>query len=135
MTGRNSLRAGAVASGVAALMLIGTPTAAADYIGQSFADASSEMNEAGLNPIVVTRVGDQLAEDECIVTGAWEPSLLRGVGDGFEYSEDEIMVSLNCAGAYASETNPGASIQHPLGRAAKSEAEEEASEEGSSEEE
>lgn len=135
MMRRISLRVGAVTFGTAALMLIGIPTAAADYVGQSYADASAEMNEAGLNPIVVTRVGDQLAEDECIVTGAWEPSLLRGVGDGFEYSEDEIMVSLNCAGAYASETNPGASVQHPLGRVAKSQAEEEATEGESSEEE
>jgi hypothetical protein len=120
------LRVAAAAVAAGTLVLLGTPTAAADYVGQKFADASDAMGESGLNPIIATRVGDKLAQDECIVTGAWAPSFLRGVGDGFEHSDGEMMVSLNCSGAYASETNPGASVQHPLGRAAKSEAEKQA---------
>ncbi len=129
MTRQITLGVAAVASAAAALMLFGTPTAAADYVGQKFADASAAMDESGLNPIVATRVGDKLDEDECIVTAAWEPSFLRGVGDGFEHSDGEMLVSLNCAGAYASETNPGASVQNPLGRAAKSEADKQAADE------
>ncbi|MGV0716197.1 hypothetical protein ABQE93_12425 [Mycolicibacterium sp. XJ662] len=117
---------GAAACAVGTLALLGTPTAAADYVGQSYADASDAMDEAGLDPIIATRVGDQLEQDDCIVTAAWAPSFLRGVGDDFEHSDGEMMVALNCAGAYASETNPGASVQHPLGRAAKSDAEKEA---------
>lgn len=119
----------AVASAAAAMALFGTGTAAAaDYVGQTYADASEAMDEDGLDPIVATRVGDQLHEDDCIVTAAWEPPFLRGVGDDFEHSEDEILVSLNCAGPYATATDPGASVASPLGREAKSDAEKEAAE-------
>ncbi|ULE35301.1 hypothetical protein [Mycobacterium sp. IDR2000157661] len=120
---------GAVVSAAAAMALLGTATAAAnDYVGQTFEDASEAMDEDGVDPIVATVVGDQLPEDDCIVTNAFDAPFLRGVGDDFEYSEDEVLVSLNCAGAYATATNPGTSVAHPLGREAKSEAEEEAAE-------
>lgn len=120
---------GAVASAAAATALLGTATAtAADYVGQTYADASDAMDEDGLDPIVATKVGDQLEEDDCIVIAAWEPPFLRGVGDDFEYSEDEVLVSLNCAGAFATSTDPGASVAHPLGREAKSKAEKQAAE-------
>jgi hypothetical protein len=121
---------GAVASAAAAMALFGTATANADdYVGQTYGDASDAMDEDGLDPIVATRVGDTLEEDDCIVTSAWAPPFLRGVGDDFEHSEDEMLVSLNCAGAFATATNPGTSVQHPLGREAKTQAEEEAAEE------
>ncbi|MGE2688416.1 hypothetical protein [Mycolicibacterium pulveris] len=126
MRTKRVLRVATATGAVGMFALFGTPTAAADYVGQSYADASAAMDESGLEPIVATRVGDKLEQDDCIVTAAWTPSFLRGVGDDFEPSEGEMMVALNCAGAYASETNPGASVQHPLGRAAKSEAEKEA---------
>jgi hypothetical protein len=127
---KHVLATGAVVSAAAAMALFGTATSAAqDYVGETYADASEAMDEEGLDPIVATRVGGTLDEDDCIVTAAWEPPFLRGVGDGFEPSEDEMLVSLNCAGAFATATNPGTSVQHPLGRAAKSQAEEEAAEE------
>ena len=110
----------------AATALFGTGTAAADYVGETYADASDAMGEEGLDPIIATRTGDTLEEDDCIVTSAWAPPFLRGVGDDFEHSEDEMLVSLNCAGPFATATNPGTSVQHPLGREAKSKAEEEA---------
>lgn len=120
---------GAVASAAAAMALFGTATANADdFVGKTYADASEAMDEEGLDPIVATRVGDKLEDDDCIVVAAWEPPFLRGVGDDFEHSEDEMLVSLNCAGPFATATNPGASVGNPLGRAAKSEAEEEAAE-------
>ena len=121
---------GAVASAAAAMVLFGTGTAAAaDYVGQTYADASEAMDEDGLDPIVATRVGDKLEDDDCIVTAAWEPPFLRGVGDDFEHSEDEMLVSLNCAGPFATEKSPGASVANPLGREAKKQAEEEEAEE------
>ncbi|OBG19189.1 hypothetical protein A5765_02835 [Mycolicibacterium celeriflavum] len=120
---------GAMALAAAALALFGTATATADdYVGKTYADASDAMDEEGLDPIVATRVGDKLEDDDCIVVAAWEPPFLRGVGDGFEHSEDEMLVSLNCAGPFATATKPGASVANPIGRAAKSEAEEEAAE-------
>jgi hypothetical protein len=121
---------GATASAAAAMALFGTATAGAqDYVGDTYEDASEAMDEDGLEPIIATKVGDKLEEDECIVTSAWEPPFLRGVGDGFEPSEDEMLVSLNCAGPFATATNPGASVANPLGREAKKQAEEEEEEE------
>jgi hypothetical protein len=118
---------GVVASAAAAMALFGAGTANADdYVGQTYADASDAMDDEGLDPIIATRVGDKLEDDDCIVTSAWAPPFLRGVGDDFEHSEDEMLVSLNCAGPFATATNPGASVQNPLGREAKSQAEEEA---------
>ncbi len=123
---KHILGIGAVASAAAAMALFGTGTAAAsDYVGQTYADASEAMDSDGLDAIVATRVGDKLEEDDCIVTAAWEPPFLRGVGDDFEHSEDEMLVSLNCAGGFATATNPGASVASPLGREAKKQAEEE----------
>lgn len=120
---------GAVASAAAAMALFGTAAAAADdYVGQTYDDASEAMDEDGIDPIVATKVGDQLEEDDCIVTNAFDAPFLRGVGDDFEFSEDEMLVSLNCAGAYATVTDPGTSVANPLGREAKSEAEKEAAE-------
>lgn len=121
---------GVVASAAAAMALFGAGTASADdYVGQTYADASEAMDEEGLDPIVATRVGDKLEDDDCIVVAAWSPPFLRGVGDDFEFSEDEMLVSLNCAGPFATATNPGASVANPLGRDAKKQAEEEEAEE------
>ena len=68
-------------------------------------------------------------EDDCIVTAAWTPPFIRDAGDEFTHSEDEVLVSLNCAGSYASATNPGASLASPMGREAKAAADEAAAEE------
>jgi hypothetical protein len=120
---------GVAMTSAAALMLFGAPIAAADdYVGQTYADASDAMKDDGVDPVVTTRTGGQLEEDDCIVTSAWDAPFLRGVGDDFEHAEDEMLVSLNCAGAFASATNPGTSVAHPLGREAESEAEKEAEE-------
>jgi hypothetical protein len=119
------------AAGAAALMaLFGTATAAAnDYVGQTYADASEAMDEEGVDPIVATRTGDKLEQDDCIVTAAWSAPFVRDGGDEFVHSEDEMLVSLNCAGGYASATNPGASLGSSAGREAKEAADEAAAEE------
>lgn len=127
------IRFGAVASAASILAfttaLLGAGGAAADYVGETYADASDAMDEDGVDAIVATRVGDTLEQDDCIVTAAWSAPFLRDAGDEFTHSEDEILVSLNCAGGFATTTKPGASVASPLGREAKAEAEEKAAEE------
>jgi hypothetical protein len=120
---------GAFVSAASATVSFGTATATADYVGETYADASEAMDEDGVDPIIATRTGGTLPEDDCIVTAAWEPPFLRGVGDGFEHAEDEMLVSLNCAGAFATASKPGTSVANPLGREAKKQAEEEEEEE------
>jgi hypothetical protein len=119
------LGAGSAVVASACMALFGAGTAAADdYVGQTYADASEAMDEAGVTPIVATRTGDKLEEDDCIVTGAWSAPFLRDAGDEFTHAEDEMMVSLNCAGGHATATNPGASVASPAGRESKAAADE-----------
>jgi len=113
---------GAVASAALAMGLFGTATASADYAGETYADASEAIEEDGGTPVVAARVGDKLETDDCIVTHSWDASFMR-----IDESDDsEVMLALNCAGEYATATNPGASVASPLGREAKTKAEEEA---------
>jgi hypothetical protein len=121
---KHILGIGAVGAAAAAMALFGTATAAADEVGQTYADASEVWDEEGVDPIIATRTGDKLEQDDCIVTAAWTPPFIRDAGDEFVHSEDEILVSLNCAGGYASATNPGASLGSPAGREAKEAADE-----------
>ena len=108
----------------AALFGAGTAAAAPDVVGQTFSDAQSTIEDSGGSVTVASRVGDKLEEGDCIVTNAWDASFLRidSAADG------QVQVALNCNGAYATATNPGTSVQEPLGREAKSKAEEEAAE-------
>ena len=117
---------GAVVAGAVSLALLGAGSAAAapDVVGMKYSDAQEEIEDGGGSATVATRVGDKLEEGDCIVTNAWDASFLR-----IDSSDDsQIQVALNCAGDYATATNPGASVASPLGREAKSEAEEEAAE-------
>jgi hypothetical protein len=116
----------AVAAAAVSFALLGAGTAAAapDVVGMKYSDAQEEIEDSGGSAIVATRVGDKLEEGDCIVTNAWDASFLR-IDSA---ADDQVQVALNCAGEYATATNPGASIASPLGREAKSQAEEEAAE-------
>ena len=114
----------AAAAACAALFGAGVAAAAPDVVGDTYADASEAIEEDGDSAVVASRVGDKLDQDDCIVTNAWDASFLRID----EASSGEVMLALNCNGAFATATNPGTSVQHPLGREAKSQAEEEAAE-------
>lgn len=105
------------------MALLTTPkaTAAPDVVGQTYSDAVSAIEEEGGTAVVAARVGDKLDQGDCIVTNAWDASFLR-----IDASGSQVHLALNCAGGYATATNPGASVANPLGRAAKSKAEEEA---------
>jgi hypothetical protein len=116
----------AVAAAAVSLALFGAGTAAAapDVVGMKYSDAQEEIEDSGGSAIIATRVGDKLEEGDCIVTNAWDASFLRIDSS----ASDQVQVALNCAGEYATATNPGASVGSPLGREAKSQAEEEAAE-------
>lgn len=113
-----ALSAGVFGAGVAA--------AASEYDGQTYADAAAAIEESGGTPIVVTRVGDQLPQDECIVMNAQDHSFLRpDPEDVYMLSvTDEVRLHLNCAGGFATATDPGSSVASPAGRAAMAAAEE-----------
>lgn len=104
----------------------GGVAAAADYNGQTYADAAAAIQESGDTPIVATRVGGQLPQDECIVTSAQDHSYLRDPADDVYVLSvtDEVRLNLNCAGGHATATKPGASVASPAGRESKAAAEE-----------
>ncbi|MGE2688415.1 hypothetical protein [Mycolicibacterium pulveris] len=104
---------------------VGVASADPDVVGKKYSDATKEIKSSGGTAVVASRVGDRLSQGSCIVTNAWDASFLRGG----RADRGEIMVSLNCNGDYASATNPGTSLQHPLGREAKAADEAEAQQE------
>lgn len=122
------LMAGTAVTGAAlsaALWGAGIAVAAPDVVGDTYDDASQAIEDEGGTVVVATRVGDSLDQGACIVTTASDASFLRiDTSD-----EGEVLLSLNCAGSYATATNPGASVASPAGRTAKSAAEEAAAEE------
>lgn len=112
----------AAATASAVLFGAGTAAAAPDVVGQKYSDAQEAIKDGGGSAVVASRFGDKLDEGDCIVTNAWDASFLR-----IDSSDDsQVNVALNCSGSYATATNPGTSVQNPLGREAKSEAEKEA---------
>ncbi len=108
-----------VAAASALLFGAGTAAAAPDVVGDTYADAEAAISDSGGTAVVASRFGDKLDQSDCIVTNAYDASFLRdGSDDG-----GQVNVVLNCSGAYATAKNPGMSVQHPLGRQAKKQAE------------
>jgi hypothetical protein len=125
------LSAGSVVAASALMVLFGAGVAAADdYAGQTYADASSAASDAGATVVVAARVGDKLSQDECLVTRS-QTAPFASANDGAHVS-GQVQFYLNCAGAYATATNPGASLASPEGREAKSAADQAAAEEQAS---
>lgn len=111
--------AGALALSTA---LFGTGVAnAGEYDGQTYADAAAAIEESGGTPVIVTRVGGQLPTDECVVMNTQDHSFLRVPPDDVYMLSvtDEVRLNLNCAGPFATATNPGSSLASPAGREAK----------------
>jgi len=109
------------------MALLGTGVAAAaDYDGQTYADAAAAIEQAGDTPIVATRIGSQLPQDECLVVNSQDHSYLRDPPDDVYVlsATNEVRLNLNCAGGYATATNPGASVASPAGREARAAADE-----------
>jgi hypothetical protein len=113
---------GAIGAMTLSMALFGTGVAAAgEYDGQTYADAAAAIEESGGTPIVATRVGGQLPTDECLVMNSQDHSFLRDPADDVYMLpvSDEVRLNLNCAGGFATATNPGASVASPAGREAK----------------
>lgn len=113
--------------------VFGTGVASADdYAGQSYSDASSAASDAGKTVVVAARVGDKVAQDDCLVTRS-QAAPFASANDGAHVS-DTVQFYLNCNSGVASATSPGNSLASEPGRAAKA-AEEQAAAEAAQEEE
>jgi beta-lactam-binding protein with PASTA domain len=113
------------AAGVAiALVGAGTAAAAPDVSGQTYAKAKQALSEAGLTPIIATRVGDRVSEDDCIVDRVQDANFVSGTGTA---ASSTVRVYLNCYGSVAANNKPGYSNQDPMGKTVKSKEEETAS--------
>src|SRR6185369_1210596 len=110
------LGTGGVGAMALSMSLLGTGVAAAaDYDGQTYGDAAAAIEESGGTPIIATRVGGQLSQDECIVTTTQDHSYVRDPADDVYVQQvtDEVRLNLNCAGGHATATSPGASVASP----------------------
>lgn len=109
-----------VGTGALALATPAVAAAAPDVVGQPYGDAASVIEEAGSIPVVAVRVGNQLPNDECIVTSATDFRHMTPMTDDvyFEFSQNEVKLALNCNGGHATFKDPGASRFSPEGRAA-----------------
>jgi beta-lactam-binding protein with PASTA domain len=113
------------AAGVAiALVGAGTAAAAPDVSGQTYAKAKQALSGAGLTPIIATRVGDRVSEDDCIVDRVQDANFVSGTGTA---AASTVKVYLNCYGSVAANNKPGYSNQDPMGKTVKSKEEEAAS--------
>lgn len=108
---------------LATMAALGTGVAAAEgYTGQTYGDAASAVRAAGLRPMVVTRVGQQLPQELCRVTRAERVSGVapgRGKKQTVQLNFSRVLFSLNCNNPVASLTESGNSVASPAGRAAK----------------
>ena len=119
--------AGATAVSMA---FLGTGVAAADdYSGQTYADASKSISDAGKKAVIASRAGDTLADDDCIVTHSQSAPWIKG--DDFAPVTDTVLVYLNCNATVATAKDPGNSAASPEGRAAIAKAQEQQQQEQS----
>ncbi|CAN5300974.1 hypothetical protein BH09ACT8_BH09ACT8_21830 [soil metagenome] len=106
------------AAALASLVAFGSGTAAADdYAGKSYADASSAIGDAGQKVVIAARVGDQDAQDDCVVSHSQMAPWIKG--DSFSPVTDTVLVYLNCDAKLASNKAPGNSLASPEGQAEK----------------
>ncbi|MBJ7339106.1 hypothetical protein [Mycolicibacterium sp.] len=101
---------------IGAVSVVTTPFGAgvahADALaGMTYAAASKALDGSGLTPVVATRVGSFLPQDECVVTR----SQLRAV----KGKPTAILLFLNCNATVATDGSPGNSAASPQGKAEK----------------
>jgi hypothetical protein len=107
----------AVGATAVSMAFFGSGVAAADdYAGQKYSDASSAISSAGMKPVVASRAGDTLSDDECVVTHSQSAPWIKG--DSFAPVTDTVLVYLNCNATVANAKDPGNSAGSPEGRAA-----------------
>lgn len=115
VTDVRKLTAIGLAGGLAIAAVVGSGVAAAapDVTGQTYAKAKDTLSTAGLTPIVVTRVGDRLSDDDCIVDRIQDSNFVSGTGAP---ATNTVSIYLNCDGNVASNKAPGYSAQNPMGK-------------------
>lgn len=114
--------AGAVGAIVVSMSMVGAGVAAADpYAGQTYADASSAIGNAGQTAIIAGRVGSQLPNDQCIVTRSQQAPWVAGTN--FTPVTNTVLLYLNCNQVLAAPGKPGNSAASPEGQQAKKEQE------------
>ena len=120
----------AVGATAVSMVFLGSGIAAADdYSGQTYADASKAISDAGKKAVIASRVGDTLADDDCIVSHSQSAPWIKG--DNFSPVSDTVLVYLNCNATVATAKDPGNSAASPEGRAAIAAAQEKQQEEQS----
>jgi hypothetical protein len=118
--------AGTLGATAVSIVCFGTGVAAADdYAGQTYADASAAISDAGQKAVISTRSGDSLPDDKCVVTSSQTAPWIKG--DDFAPVTDTVLVNVNCNASVASATKSGNSAASPEGRAALKEAKEDKS--------
>ena len=111
--------AGAVGAAGVAMAFVGQGVARADALsevtGKYYGQAKSVLSQAGLTPIVATRVGDLATDDRCVIDRIQPANFTNGTGGAVSKT---VYVYLNCYANVASPLQPGYSRQSPLGKAA-----------------
>jgi len=109
---------GAVGVAAASFAVFGSGTAAAvnEYAGQTYADASKAISDAGQSAVIATRVGSFLPTDQCQVTGSRSANFLDSSGTN---AGGRVLLYLNCNNSFAAAGVPGNSIGSPEGRQAR----------------
>lgn len=107
----------AVGAAAVSMALFGTGIAAADgYNGQTYADASKAISDAGKKAVVASRAGDTLSDPQCTVTHTQSAPWIKG--NNFSPVTDTVLVDLNCNATVATNKDPGNSVASPEGKAA-----------------
>ena len=109
---------GAVGVAAASFATFGSGTASAinEYAGQTYADASKAIGDAGQSAVIATRVGSFLPTDQCTVTGSRSANFLDSSGTN---AGGKVLLYLNCNNSFAAAGVPGNSIGSPEGRQAR----------------
>ena len=111
--------AGAVGAAGVAMAFAGQGVAHADALsqvtGKYYGQAKSVLSQAGLTPIVATRVGDVATDDNCVIDRIQPANFTNGTGAA---ASKTVYVYLNCYANVASPQQPGYSRQSALGSAA-----------------
>ena len=84
-----------------------------DVTGETYAMAKKQFSQAGLTPVIASRVGDRADEDNCTVTRVQDANFLDGTGGA---KSNTVYVHLNCYASVASNNSPGFSQEDPEGK-------------------
>lgn len=111
--------AGAVGAAGVAMAFVGAGVAGADALsevtGKYYGQAKAVLSQAGLTPVVASRVGDIATDDNCVIDRIQPANFTNGTGGT---TSKTVYVYLNCYANVASAAQPGYSRQSQLGAAA-----------------